>query len=198
MTTTTPRPLHPGFVATYGPDSTAGASLPHSSSLPPRPGPPSPAVPPHRSGWLATLLQRWLGISDQRRDFDALGRVLEVKDQELAGVRRDLEHLAMALQRMAQPLTEATTIGRGLQDRLLFHEQRVPALAGSKKAYESAVKRERKRRQQLADDHPALSEEGRAYVFATGRLPAESPAPDVERTLSLVREAEGDTAADSP
>lgn len=155
--------------------------------------------PPISFGFLARLGQRWLGIAGQRQDFDALGRVLAAKDQEIAGMRRDLEHLALALQRMAQPLNDAHTIARSVQDRLLYHEQRVPVLAGSRKAYDATIRRERKRRQQLVDDTPSLSEKGKAYVFANGTLPPDTAAaPDVERTLSLVREAEGVDTADSP
>jgi hypothetical protein len=166
----------------------------------------APAAP-RPFGPLATLLRRWLGIADQRHDFDALGMTLHMKDLEAAGLRRDLEAHDRALQSLTRNHGNTSGNLMRLLDRVAWHERRVPALIGSKKAYDAALAREKAKRERLIAEHPELTEAERQRVMQTGALPepisagegAESEADLTtapERRLALVRAAEGIDQAD--
>lgn len=139
-----------------------------------RPASNAPA-PPRTFGWLARLLQRWLGVADQRQDFDRLATTLASNDQEtagaIAGARRDLEETAKVMQRFANQLGETSNLANRSADRLGWHESHVAVLMRSRKSYQAAVTRETRRREKLIAANPAWSEAMRAHVQRTGDLP---------------------------
>lgn len=138
-------------------------------------------APPRRFGLVARIVRHWLGIADQRHDFNALAITLNAKDQTAESDRQRLLWLGKLVSQIAPQLDRTTAGVISLTDRLTWHEQRVPALAGSKKAYDLALKRERARREQLIEQHPEWTEEQRQSVRGTGQLPPEkAPAPAEE------------------
>lgn len=152
--------------------SLARCAHPHNA---PMTSPTSPAsnapTAPRTFGWLATRVQRWLGISDQRHDFDALAMTLSLKDQMVDGQRRDMDRLAGHLQGTAEQLNRTTHGAASTDDRLSFYEARVALLIRAKRTYDAWIAREIKRRERIVAAHPELSDEGKAYVRATGKLP---------------------------
>lgn len=117
-------------------------------------------------------------VDGQRADFDQLGGVLQRRDQDVDA----------AAERHTQQVGQIINIVRGLQDKLAWHESRVPQLRRSAQGYAAAVAKEKARREQLVTDHPELSEEGKAVVRRTGKLPelvlppAEAPPPPAAAT----------------
>lgn len=124
-----------------------------------------------RFGNLATWARRWLGITDQRRDFDALGMTLSVKDQVVDGIRRDMDAQSDVLRQVVEQLNRTTNGAVNTQERLTWYEKRVPVIAGARKSYDLAVKRETKRREQYVLEHPELSSEAKDSMLRTGSLP---------------------------
>lgn len=117
-----------------------------------QPGPSNKPAPRRRFGLVASLVRRWLGVTDQRHDFNALGLTLTVKDQEttniLTGQRSDLDAIVPVLQETAKRLAHTTdqlnrtTAGAiNTHKRLAHYERTIPAIAREKRAYDAAEKR---------------------------------------------------------
>lgn len=135
--------------------------------------PPASNAPtaPRTFGLVARLLMRWLGIADQRHDFDALAMTLALKDLMVEGQRRDLDRLTAYLQGTAEQLNRTTRGAASTDDRLSFYEARVALLVRAKRTYDAWIAREIKRRERIVAANPQLSDEAKAYVRATGKLP---------------------------
>lgn len=131
---------------------------------------------------LLERIRRWLElpalVAGQRRDFDALAQVLEVRDAQVRAMAERLEAQDRLLGQAVGQLNRNSSGLAQLDDRLAHHEKTVPSLAGSRRAYDATVRREVKRRQALIAEHPELSEAGRQQVMHTGRLPMPAAAPD--------------------
>lgn len=135
------------------------------------PGPANVPAPPRAFGWLARQLRRWLGIADQRHDFDALAYTLSVKDGIVEGLGRDLFDQHRQLAHLTEQLHHVASLAGSLQDRLHWYETRVPQIGVAKQAYDLAVKREQKRRGQAIKDHPEWTNDEKQSMWRTGKLP---------------------------
>lgn len=139
------------------------------------PTPSNTPAPIRAFGPFARVVRRWLGITDQRHDFDALATTLAVKDQVVDGQRRDIEALGSLLRSAIDQLNRTTSGSVHTHARLAWYEARMPEIARQKKSFDAATKREQKRRERLIDDHPELSESAKQHIRATGALPAAMP-----------------------
>jgi hypothetical protein len=159
----------------------------------------APAVP-RSYGLLARWIRHWLGVADQRKDFNALATTLTVKDAETAGLfagqRTESEAHAELIQRILTALTATrqqlaqTTSGLlNVNDRLSWHEKRVSLLTRSKQGYDQALQREKARREQMVTDNPQWSDDVKQHVRVTGRV------PEPENGTAPVGEPAPDTAA---
>lgn len=132
------------------------------------PPPVNQPAPARSFGPVARLVRRWLGVDDQRRDFDALGTTLEMKDQLVDGQRRQLEKHAEVIAKLNERIQGAVSIAVRVNDRLAWHER--SALARSRQQYELAVAKEKARREDYIAEHPELSEAEASEYRATGKL----------------------------
>lgn len=149
---------------------------------------PTPSRP---FGPIARLVRGWLGIEDQRRDFDALAMTIDAKDQILAGHGRDLEAHGRLLSQMVEQMNRTTIGAVSVQERVAWYEARVPGVMAARKDFDKAAKREQARREKLIAAHPELDDKGKSHVRTTGRLP--DPAP--ENGVVPIRAAPADGAA---
>jgi hypothetical protein len=138
-----------------------------------RPASNAPA-PARTFGWLARRLRAWLGIADQRHDFDALALTLSVKDQIVAGLEQSMRGQEDVLREALVHLDYMTKMGISLRDRLMWYEARVPTIKAAKRAYDQALQRERERLDQLFAAHPEWTAAEKHSMRWTGKLP-ESP-----------------------
>lgn len=169
---------------------------------------------------------QWLS---DRLGLNTLAGVLDARDVTIANLQREVTLLRDALPQVVVALEKETTkvsenlqhIGQNhagaindLHMRLGHYERTVPGIAGAKRALESRIRREQKRRQDLIAAHPELTEAARNHVLQTGQLPetaarpqadggegpeseAEMRAAEDATALRLVREAEGDLQAEA-
>lgn len=120
----------------------------------------TPAKPP-RSSSLATLTARLADaealIDGQRRDFDQLATVLQVRDVKIA-----------SLERHAQTVAQSVALSAEIGQRLTWYEQHVQVLVAAKIKFGKAVRKEAKRREKLIAAHPELTEDQKARIREMG------------------------------
>lgn len=91
------------------------------------------AVPrtPSRMLALKCAILRWLGLAE-------LVQIVLEQDRKIDGLRRDQE-------RDVKSVARATTLLRGVNDRLLLYERNVPAIAKVKRAMDERAQRSARR-----------------------------------------------------
>lgn len=101
-------------------------------------------------------VRRWLGIESdsaqldeilrlvggQRRDFDQLGRVLELKDRERQALARRGDELQRILLQCVEQLNRVTGIVQDQEERLTAYERNIPQIAKVKRAIAEKAKRD--------------------------------------------------------
>jgi DNA repair ATPase RecN len=140
---------------------------------------------PRRFGRLAALLRSWLGITDLRHDFDALGTTLHAKDLETDGHQREvtaaMTQFATTQTKVIEQLNQTTNGAASTEDRLRWYEERIPSISGQRKSYDVAVRRkvkeakqEQERRVSEVAAHPEWTDAEKASVMSIGELPKPS------------------------